>query len=227
MDYAEYKKGRDNFFKLILILLVILLLMKACANYNYEKTFDKTFFNLAEDSGALPKPIQKGYRSKGKIQVGNTEVNMLKKAKYKIIGRVVSTEEHSTDGIDDLLSPRDLALSWGLMSLDRNHKKVEYDSNGREYTYRIADNSLLDEYGSLRAVFTSTSNNHIIPANDELKKILNEIKVGNVVLIEGYLVNLEWNENDGKHYWKSSTRRDDTRDHSCELIYTTSIKVVQ
>jgi hypothetical protein len=225
--YGEYNVKRGGFLKFVLIVFIIIFIFNSCTNYIHEKAFDKEKYNLADDADALPKPIQKRIKKEGKILVGNTEVHMVKKAKYKIIGRVVSTEEHTGTNIDELLSPRDLALAWGVMSLDRNHKKMEYNSEGREYIFRIVDNSLVEEYETMRVTFTNSSNNHIVPADENTRKILNEIKIGNIVLIEGYLVTLEWNQKGDHYYWGTSMTRNDTRDNSCELIYTNNIKIVQ
>ena len=79
--------------------------------------------------------------------------------------------------------------------------------------------------GGESGVNTCSSNNHLIPANDVIKREIKKIKRGDYVEIKGYLVDINGsNSGDGSFYWNSSKSREDTGDGSCEVIYVTDIE---
>ncbi len=57
---------------------------------------------------------------------------------------------------------------------------------------------------------------HMIPADADVKRQLEQVRQGQVVHIEGFLVDAS--RADGWH-WKTSMTRDDTGAGACELIY--------
>ena len=65
-------------------------------------------------------------------------------------------------------------------------------------------------------IATHSANMHMIPANDDVEETLFSAIRGDIVDLEGWLVEVR-GENGWK--WVSSLRRDDTGDGSCELVY--------
>ncbi len=65
-------------------------------------------------------------------------------------------------------------------------------------------------------IITHSANMHMIPASDEVEETLLSAIRGDIVDLQGYLVEVH-----GEKGWKwvSSLRRDDTGDGSCELVY--------
>ena len=60
---------------------------------------------------------------------------------------------------------------------------------------------------------------------EKVAKLCKNIKQGDFVKIEGYLVKSSWKDNKHREYhWNSSTSRDDKGDGACEIIYVTSVK---
>ena len=70
-------------------------------------------------------------------------------------------------------------------------------------------------------VQTHASHNHLIPADNKVKKLLRWIKKWQYVQISGYLVSLKW---DKWYNLTSSLTREDTWDWACETIYVTDVK---
>ena len=79
--------------------------------------------------------------------------------------------------------------------------------------------------GGVDGVSQHSANNHLIAADDTVKKQIKSINAGDYVNIKGYLVNLSAAKPDGTNFWwNSSKERTDTGDGSCELIYVTSVE---
>ena len=69
-----------------------------------------------------------------------------------------------------------------------------------------------------------SANNHLIPADGEIKKEISKIRKGDIVEITGYLVSLKATNPEGETYdWNSSLTRTDTGNGACELIYVTGV----
>ncbi|MFC1899937.1 hypothetical protein ACFLXP_06415, partial [Chloroflexota bacterium] len=64
----------------------------------------------------------------------------------------------------------------------------------------------------------------LIPATPELEDRIKEIRTGNIVELHGYLV--EAIGRDGWR-WRSSLTREDTGNHSCEVIFVESVSLIQ
>ncbi len=74
-------------------------------------------------------------------------------------------------------------------------------------------------------VSTHCSNNHLIPADNAIKRKIKRLKKGDHVRIQGYLVNVDAENSAGKVYlWDTSVSRDDSGDGACEIIYVTNIQ---
>ena len=76
----------------------------------------------------------------------------------------------------------------------------------------------------IKGISQHSSNNHIIAANGDIEMKVWSIRRGDHVRLKGYLVNLDGNGDGGKTYhWHSSTTRNDTGNHSCEVFYVTEV----
>jgi hypothetical protein len=71
-------------------------------------------------------------------------------------------------------------------------------------------------------IITHSANMHIIPATDDVEETLLAVYRGEIVDLQGWLVEVH-----GEKGWKwvSSLRRDDTGDGSCELVYVEKASV--
>ena len=73
-----------------------------------------------------------------------------------------------------------------------------------------------------REIETQSANMHMIPANEQIEKVLKSIVPGQIVKLSGDLVQVD--ASDGWH-WKSSLTREDTGAGACEIIYVKAISV--
>jgi hypothetical protein len=137
-------------------------------------------------------------------------------AAYKIKARVLSTEDYSM-GTEAELSPTDLALGWGAMSDEAVLSKIKI-SQGNRFFYWHVDEFPIPQ----REIEIHAANTHIIPANESIKRQLSKIRPGQIVSIEGQLI--EAKRADGWH-WRSSLSREDTGAGACELVYVTELSI--
>ncbi len=141
-------------------------------------------------------------------------------AKYSVAAVVLSKKTYFS-GWEKRISPVDLVLGWGSLADKENIKKIKINQSDRWYSYRILEGEKLlkdDE------VIFNSSNNHIIPADDNLKKALKRIKKGETIYLEGYLVNVKGKYLENSVFWVTSTKRNDTGNSSYEIFYVTKIK---
>lgn len=137
-------------------------------------------------------------------------------ASYELTAFVLSSRSYD-EGREADTSPIDLALGWGAMS---DHEIVaEFDVTQRDRWY------YLRWQGSPLArdeIIRSSANTHLLPASSELASRLELVQPGQVVRLQGYLV--EVSAGDGWH-WRSSLERGDTGDGSCEVLWVEAVEV--
>ncbi len=138
-------------------------------------------------------------------------------ADYDIHARVLSREEYSS-GREGDLSPVDLALGWGRMSDSFVIDKLDISQGHRWYKWKVNDLMPIPR----REIETSSANVHILPADDAVRDVLDNVHEGSIVRMKGYLVKVT--TTDGWR-WISSTSRDDTGDGACEVFWVESLDV--
>ncbi|HEY0197026.1 MAG TPA: hypothetical protein VGC19_00620 [Rhodanobacter sp.] len=142
------------------------------------------------------------------------DTTLTTRAHFDITARVLSRKDYSW-GADASLIPEDLALGWGRMSDSAVLAKIEITQSGRFYYWHVDDFPI-----PRREIETSSANMHMIPADAGVKHQLEEIRVGQIVHIEGFLVDAS--QADGRH-WNTSMTREDTGAGACELVYVESL----
>ncbi len=160
-------------------------------------------------------PIQRNLNSAAVIPYKGYEITP--QADFEIEARVLSREKYFIDDGAEL-SPLDLALGWGDMSDTSVIDKLDIKQSVRFYTWRMERSPI-----SLRDVIEQSSNMHMIPANDQIEKLLGEIRQGSLVKITGKLVKISSSKG---FNWKSSMTRKDTGAGACELVYVTAISQI-
>ncbi len=154
------------------------------------------------------------------IQKKGWTFTLTKKASYKIAGLVVSTKHYYSDR-NSLLAPVDIALVFGDLYSNSLYKEIKWSQSGRWYWWKYdssfprQDNSYISRY---------SSNNHIIPSNDNLKKAAKSVSRGDIIALEGYLVYVDGKKGEATFWWNSSLSRGDTGDGSCEVLYLTKLR---
>lgn len=136
-------------------------------------------------------------------------------ARYKITAVTLSRERYRLDP-GAKLSPVDLALGWGPMSVASVINDLSISQSGRWYEYSFRNEPPLDP----SAIAKHSANTHCLPANPDVCQKLLAVKRHDLVTLEGYLVEVAGA--DGYH-WRSSLTRDDTRGGSCEVLWVTTV----
>lgn len=138
-------------------------------------------------------------------------------AEFTLEARVLAREDYWL-GREADLSPTDLVLGWGEMADPQVVKQINIRQSGRWYFWQVESFPI-----PRRNIETQSANMHLIPANDEVARTLKQIRPGQLVTLQGYLVNV--NADDGWR-WRSSLTREDTGANACELIYVKHLKII-
>jgi len=142
---------------------------------------------------------------------------LTRRARFEVRARVLSKEPYYLGRTADL-SPIDLALGWGVMSDSAVLDEIDISQSGRWYHTRYELPPPVDE----RLMMASSSNMHMIPARKDVEGALKKLRVGDIVDIRGFLVDVD---HESGWYWRSSLSRTDTGDGACELVYVESLFV--
>lgn len=158
-------------------------------------------------------PVQQDLRSGPQFLLNGISARAL--AQYAVSGRVLSSTRYRL-GRTAALAPFDLALGWGRMTEPAVIKRLDISQGGRWYFWSYQGEPPLP----VREIETSSANVHLIPADAAVARDLRRVDAGQTIALRGYLVELR--ADDGWQ-WRSSLRRDDTGDGSCELMYVQAV----
>jgi len=138
-------------------------------------------------------------------------------AAFVVEARVLGRENYRFDAGAEL-APMDLALGWGPMSDSRVLAAIEISQSNRFYYWHA------DELPLPRGEIESHSANwHIVPASAAVNRVLRGVRVGEVVRIEGELVDVAGPDGGAA---RTSLRRDDTGAGACEIVLAQSLAPV-
>lgn len=178
--------------------------------------YTASFIDFSED------PVQGPANGSVQTKAAGYDMTIKFLASYDIKALVVHTHDYKSGDYSSQLAPRDLALAWGPVAEYNNRIDFHWSQSNRWYYWQVNDVKELDPVGGVKGVETHSANNHIVPANDEIRKELMKVKAGDSVEIIGYLVDIHGTKEDGSWAsWTSSTSRNDTGDGACEIIYAT------
>ena len=141
------------------------------------------------------------------------------RASYRIRARVLSRESYRL-GRESDLSPIDFALGWGLMSDSFVLDALDISQSGRFFWMHWDSTPPGDEGELMR----HAANVHLIPANKGVRRQLAKIRPGQVIELQGLLVDAA--SNDGWS-WHTSLTRDDTGAGACELFWVQAVDVLR
>lgn len=140
-------------------------------------------------------------------------------AEFQVKARVLSRERYRFDPQSDL-SPLDLALGWGVMSDQRMIDNVDIAQSSRFYVMAPKQCSTALPWPLL---MRSSANMHMIPADDDIKERLLNVRVGSIVQLKGVLVGVQMG---GRWVWVSSLSRTDTGNGACEIVWVKEFSVL-
>lgn len=98
----------------------------------------------------------------------------------------------------------------------KNLADIQIRQSGRFYRWSVREFPIPQ-----RQIEINSANMHIIPAKKEVAQELFWVKSGDLIRLEGYLVNLDalsgW-------YWRTSITRTDTGAGACEIVLVTHLE---
>ena len=145
------------------------------------------------------------------------DYQLTKKARFEIRARVLGSEPYYFRREADF-SPLDLALGWGMMSDQRLLDQLDISQSSRCYRWKFAQAIPV----SNEQIIASSSNMHMIAARASVERSLKKLREGDIVLLQGYLVDVDhasgWR-------WRTSMSRTDTGAGACEIVYVEHVAV--
>jgi hypothetical protein len=138
-------------------------------------------------------------------------------AEYQIRARLIRQESYLFDNAAKV-SSLDLCVGWGALSDNKVIDKIRFSQTNRFCFYGWDNPAPVDP----QVIMKSMANIHIIPENDAVKDIMNDLRPGQIVNLSGYLVRVDYR--DGGE-WKSSLSREDTGNGACEVMLVKSLYV--
>jgi len=170
---------------------------------------------MADTKGALvyQEPLQKEietalftFEAKG--------AQLIPRALFDVTGVVLGKKRYLPWG-QYHMAPWDIGMGWSAMSDPSNLSEVTFWQRNRFMHYRYGAGASVNKY----MIIPNSANIHIIPANDEVKRQMSEVKEGNLVRLTGFLVDVS----DGETYLKTSLERGDTGAGACEILYVQAV----
>ena len=219
----NYKKKKLPKKYYIFLWVAVVLVLRYYLCYMPKKTYIEV-----EDFSSLWDPIQTPITWEADKLINGSNIHISYLAEYDIKWRVLVTAQYWDNIIQRLLDSNYLTdnIVWwgrGFMAEDdivkRFKRKSYYRAMFPEYKSMKDYNYVREKYSDTD-IQTHISHNHLIPADDHVKKLIRWIKKWDYIQIKWYLVSIT---SDKWYALQSSLVRDDTGDGACETIYVTDI----
>jgi hypothetical protein len=142
------------------------------------------------------------------------------RAQFSLTARVLAGERYHVDALAKLV-PRDLALGWGIMSDSAIIKQLKISQSGRFYFWQYEGAAM---HARVSQIIASSANMHLIPASAQVNAVIDSVRVGQLISIEGKLVDVA--RSDG---WsmKTSLTREDSGPGACEVLFVETASIVE
>lgn len=217
-------------YLLIIFLLFVFIIPSALRfirGFGVSKEYD---YMAGKDFIAAPiqEPIDKDEELYEVQNIDGYTFKIKKLAKYAVSGRVVNVQDYLGYDVVNRFSPRDFTLAYGLYANKDNTKGIIfYSLHDRFVHYHMLSSNKISELGGPNRFYLSVSNNHIIPADKKVRKLMYKVKEDDYIRVEGFLVSVYYDNNEknvvNTGLWSSSTRRNDTGAGACEIILVKNI----
>lgn len=178
------------------------------------------------DPRAFEEPLQRPTeRGPFLFEYMGVEYHVEPLAEYQLAGLVVTHNDisafHDIYHDERSVDVRDLCLIWGENLKDDSFKELVYWSEPWSCHVRAPSREAFRRFDE-----TALSNNHLLPANEEIKRGLQAVEVGDEVWISGALVNYS-PAHSPERLRKSSTVRSDRGNGACEVIFVEQFTVLR
>lgn len=148
--------------------------------------------------------------AEGKAPIEHGEYRLKPLARFSLDGRILHRKVYRYDR-ESKLVPIDLAIGWGPMSDQAVLDQIKITQSMRFYWYEY---QLPPPIPNERIISQST-NLHVIPATSAVLSFCKSLRQGELVHLEGELVEASGPE---MGVWRSSLSRTDTGKGACELM---------
>jgi hypothetical protein len=138
-------------------------------------------------------------------------------ARFSAEVRVLARERYRLGALADV-APLDIAVGWGPMSDSKVLEDIDITQSGRFYFWHYDNEPPIPR----QDIVSHSANWHLVPANSSVWSRLSGLRVGDVVKLDGMLVNLQ---NPQVGTMATSLRRDDTGAGACEIIYIEQARI--
>jgi hypothetical protein len=177
------------------------------------KEIDRHLFSAPVQSPITRATIEQGY--------GGKDYRITPRFSYRLYGLVVSARDlsgtwYNVDYFKDPFNVKDLCVIWGKNLSKADYKRVHFGSGLWTCYYKHPkDVTFFPE---------ELSNNHILPADEEVMKALANVRRGDQIFLKGMLVDYE-SEKAGSR--RTSTTRTDAGNNACEIVFATELKILK
>lgn len=195
--------------KKLLITVLVLLAILTWRDWNRRE--------IVHPPGVLVPGSPRQTELVGLVPISIDDYRLSPRARLQIRARVLSRKNYSWGNEADL-SPLDLALGWGAMSDQAVLDRIEITQSSRWYFSRYEYPAPLPDGVMIR----HSGNMHMIPSDAWVEKKLKKIRKGDIVRLEGLLVDID---HDSGFYWRTSLTREDSGAGACEILYVESIVI--
>ncbi len=141
-------------------------------------------------------------------------INPIRSIKGEV--RILKKRRYYLDELHDLM-PYDFFVGWDDMSDERNLNHMFINLDARDVHLEFSNHPL-----SVNQVYNQTDLFHIIPANEDVKKALSQIRNGHIVDFKGHLVSVEKSPN---LTWTSSVNFNEIGTNSNKIIWVEEIVI--
>lgn len=149
-------------------------------------------------------------------------------ANYELWGLVVSHNDikkwYNMYHDENSVNIKDLCVVWGKNISSGIYQKMKF-TNGEFTCYGDWGEASREETRKFRN--DNLSNNHLIASKEKVRKIINEIRIGDQIHLKGMLSSYGKTGTPEKYYRSSSLRRDDAGNGACETIFVENIEILK
>ena len=219
--YAEPRKRINKKRALLLALLIICVL--ALILFIAREIYD---IGERRSIAGIRDPIQTDAIGKEKFSSWGFDIEIEYLYAYDIEGLVTHTRRYFGFGLADVLSPMDVGLAWGKVAEFNDRIDFHWDHNDRQLTAKADSYAEILRLGGEAYFYTHFSNNHLIPADGDVRRSIKKIRRGDHIRLKGYLVDVTGKRWGKETLWESSVSRSDRGQHACEVIYVTEVEFI-
>jgi len=137
-------------------------------------------------------------------------VRLVPRARFKADVRVLSRTRYRLGKLAEI-APLDIAVGWGQMSDSAVLSRLDISQSNRFYYWHYDNEPPI----APDAIITHSANWHLIPIDDSTWRHLRGLRVGDVVTLEGELVDIEAGD---AGTVRTSLSRSDSGGGACEVI---------